>query len=179
MEIHVAAIKEKPHILSCGKQRTLMDGYQISFNSWLAYLCCHPPTTHELETPPNIIVTADVDCNSSIFDYLAITSMTLRHFMMPLTISLIMQPFDQYRASRYWAVAIQNTNVSQAALTEHDMIDGKLWQPDNVCATNGVKMASFTNRQPGLNYYVICLEGHRQKRWNAPFCDYTGARGHV
>jgi hypothetical protein len=40
-----------------------MDEYQIplEFNNELAYLCCHPPTPHELETLPQIIMTADGD----------------------------------------------------------------------------------------------------------------------
>jgi hypothetical protein len=47
-----------------------MDDYQIplDINNGLAYLRCRPPTTHELETLPHIIMTADVDWNPSIFD---------------------------------------------------------------------------------------------------------------
>jgi hypothetical protein len=70
MESHGADINEKPHLVPGGKQRILMDGYQIplDINNGLAYLRCRLPTTHELETLPHIIMTADIDWNPSIFD---------------------------------------------------------------------------------------------------------------
>jgi hypothetical protein len=70
MESHGADINEKLRLLPGGKQRIIMDDYQIplDINNGLAYLRCRPPTTHELETLPHIIMTADVDWNPSIFD---------------------------------------------------------------------------------------------------------------
>jgi hypothetical protein len=70
MESHGADINEKPRLLPGGRQRILMDDYQIplDINNGLAYLRCRPPNTHELETLPHIIMTADVDWNPSIFD---------------------------------------------------------------------------------------------------------------
>jgi hypothetical protein len=70
MESHGADINEKTRLLPGGKQRIIMDDYQIplDINNGLAYLRCRPPTTHELETLPHIIMTADVNWNPSIFD---------------------------------------------------------------------------------------------------------------
>jgi hypothetical protein len=48
MESHGADINEKPYLVPGGKQRILMDSYQIplDINNGLAYLRCRLSTTH-------------------------------------------------------------------------------------------------------------------------------------
>jgi hypothetical protein len=57
-------------VVTGGKQRILLDGYLImlDINNGMADLCCHPPTTRELETLPHIFMKADVNWNPIIFD---------------------------------------------------------------------------------------------------------------
>jgi hypothetical protein len=108
MESHGADINEKPRLLPGGKQRILTDDYQIplDINNGLAYLRCRPPTAHELETLPHIIMTADVDWNPSIFDN-DIDDVELFHDIEDDIIHH--GPFDQYGEYRYRTVSIHHT----------------------------------------------------------------------
>ena len=53
-----------------GKQRILMDGYQIplDFVNGLPYLQCRKPLQQEIETLPHIIMTSDMDWDPTIYD---------------------------------------------------------------------------------------------------------------
>jgi hypothetical protein len=158
MESHGADINEKPRLLPGGKQRILMDNYQIplDINNGLAYLRCRPPYTHELETLPHIIMTADVDWNPSIFD----NDIDDVETFFDTTDDIISHgPFDQYGEYRFRIVAIHDTSCEPdffdavEFLNYDDMIDDliDLWQPTNICGKYGVNMASVTNRQPDFN----------------------------
>jgi hypothetical protein len=70
MEAYGADINDKPRSLPGGKQRILMDGYQIplEFKNGLAYLRCRKPTEHELSQLPHIIMTSDANWDPSIYD---------------------------------------------------------------------------------------------------------------
>jgi hypothetical protein len=70
MEHYGADINEKSLRLPGGKQRILMDGYQIplDFHNGLPYLKCRIPTEDELNTLPHIIMTSDMDWDPSTYD---------------------------------------------------------------------------------------------------------------
>jgi hypothetical protein len=70
MEIHGADINDCSRILSGGKQRILMDGYQLplNFKNGLPYLRCPTPTEEELASLPHIVMTSDVDWDPSQYD---------------------------------------------------------------------------------------------------------------
>jgi Reverse transcriptase (RNA-dependent DNA polymerase) len=69
MEHYGAAIDDKSLCLG-GKQRIIMDGYQIplDFQNGLPYLPCRPPTKEEVHTLPHVIMTSDVDWDPSTYD---------------------------------------------------------------------------------------------------------------
>ena len=69
MEHYGAIVEDKSRRLG-GKQRILMDGYQIplDFHNGLPYLPCRPPTPEEVQTLPHIIMTSDIDWDPSIYD---------------------------------------------------------------------------------------------------------------
>jgi hypothetical protein len=58
MEAHGVDINERSKLLPGGKQRILIDGYQmpLDFENGLPYLWCHKPTTGELKSLPHIIM---------------------------------------------------------------------------------------------------------------------------
>jgi hypothetical protein len=70
MEAHDADINDKSQHLPCGKQRILIDGYQLplDFKNGLPYLRCRKPTDEELSSLPHIIMTSDVDWDPSKYD---------------------------------------------------------------------------------------------------------------
>ena len=70
MEHYGAEINDKSLRLPGGKQRIVMDGYQIplAFRNGLAYLKCRPPTDDEVDSLPHLIMTADVDWDPTTYD---------------------------------------------------------------------------------------------------------------
>ena len=70
MEAFGADINDRPRSLSGGKQRILMDGYQIplQFKNGLAYLPCRKPTADEIGLLPHVVMTSDVDWDPSLYD---------------------------------------------------------------------------------------------------------------
>jgi hypothetical protein len=96
-------------LLPCGKQHVLMNEYQIplDINNGLSYLHCCPTTSHDLETLPHNIMTADVDWNPNTFDndiddietFYDSTEEFMHH-----------GPFDRNGEHRYRIVAIDNTS---------------------------------------------------------------------
>ena len=69
MEHYGANIDDKSRQLG-GRQRILMDGYQIplDFHNGLPYLKCRKPTQAEVDDLPHIIMTADVDWDPTVYD---------------------------------------------------------------------------------------------------------------
>jgi hypothetical protein len=61
MEAHGADINDHSKLLPGGKQRTLIDGYQmpLDFKNGSPYLRCHKPTPGEIEFLRHIIMTSD------------------------------------------------------------------------------------------------------------------------
>jgi hypothetical protein len=70
MEAYGADINNRSCSLPSGKQRILVDGYQLplQFENGLPYLQCHKPTEHELSTLPHIVMTSDVEWEPSQYD---------------------------------------------------------------------------------------------------------------
>jgi len=70
MEAYGADINDRSRLLPGGKQRILIDGYQLplEFQNGLPYLRCRKPTASELESLPHIIMTSDVDWDPSQYD---------------------------------------------------------------------------------------------------------------
>jgi hypothetical protein len=70
MEAYGADINDRPRSLPGGKQRIVLDNYQIplDFKNGLAYLRCRKPTEDEIGLLPHIIMTSDVDWDPSIYD---------------------------------------------------------------------------------------------------------------
>jgi hypothetical protein len=71
MEHYGADINDRSSLLPGGKQRIVMDGYQIPLDivNGLPYLRCRKPTDDELAMLPHIIMTADVEWNPNIYDH--------------------------------------------------------------------------------------------------------------
>ena len=67
---HYGAVIDDKSLLLRGKQRILMDGYQIplDFHNGLPYLLCRAPTENEVNTLPHVIMTSDVEWDPSIYD---------------------------------------------------------------------------------------------------------------
>jgi hypothetical protein len=70
MEPFGADINDRHRSLPGGKQRVLMDGYQIplQFKNGLAYLLYRKPTEEELGLLPHEVMTSDVDWDPSLYD---------------------------------------------------------------------------------------------------------------
>jgi hypothetical protein len=70
MEAYGADINDRPRSLPGGKQRILIDGYQIplDFKNGLAYLRCRKPTAAELGLLPTVHMTSDVEWDPSTYD---------------------------------------------------------------------------------------------------------------
>ena len=70
MEDYGAVINDRPRTLSNGKQRIVMDDYQVplEFKNGLPYLHCRKPTKHEVANLPHVIFTADVDWDPTKYD---------------------------------------------------------------------------------------------------------------
>jgi hypothetical protein len=99
MEAYGADINDRPRSLPGGKQRILIDGYQIplDFKNGLAYLRCRKPTAAELGLLPTVLMTSDVDWDPSIYDT---TIENLAEFYDP-TLDVVDHdnPFDDYGES--------------------------------------------------------------------------------
>jgi hypothetical protein len=70
MEAHGADINDRSKLVPGGKQRILIDRYQmpLDFKNGLPYLWCRKPTPGELESLPHIIMTSDVEWHPSQYD---------------------------------------------------------------------------------------------------------------
>jgi hypothetical protein len=70
IEVHGADINDHSCLLPGGKQRILIDGYQLllDFKNGLPYLQCCKPTENELASLPHIVMTSDVDWDPCQYD---------------------------------------------------------------------------------------------------------------
>ena len=108
MEAYGADINDRSRLLPGGKQRILMDGYQMSleFKNGLAYLRCRKPTDEELCSLPHVIMTSDIDWDPSLNDNI-IENIEEFH---DTSIDDHEDPnFDQYGEYRHHTVAKHNT----------------------------------------------------------------------
>ena len=70
MEHYGADINDKPLRLKGGKQRIVLDSYQIplAFHNGLPYLKCRIPTQNEVASLPHLIMTSDIDWDPTTYD---------------------------------------------------------------------------------------------------------------
>jgi Reverse transcriptase (RNA-dependent DNA polymerase) len=110
MEDYGAEINDRSSLLPGGKQRILMDGYQIPLDivSGLPYLRCRKPTDDELATLPHIIMTSDVPWDPSVHDH---QFDGMEQFYDPSEDIIDNSPFDQYGEYRFRTVA--NHDIGQ------------------------------------------------------------------
>jgi hypothetical protein len=68
MEAFGADINDCSRLLPGGKQRIVIDGYQLplDFKNDLPYLSCRKPSEAELSSLPHIIMTSDVDWDPTL-----------------------------------------------------------------------------------------------------------------
>ena len=110
MEHYGAQIDDKSRRLPGGKQRILMDGYQIplDFHNGLAYLQCRPPTESELSSLPHIIMTSDVDWDPCIYDNQIVD---LDEFFDAQEEEVYDSPFDQFGDYRHRTIALHSVHL--------------------------------------------------------------------
>jgi hypothetical protein len=70
MEAFGPNINDRSRMPPWGKQRILVDGYQLplDFKNGLPYLRCRKPTEAELDLLPLIIMTSDVERDPTLYD---------------------------------------------------------------------------------------------------------------
>ena len=104
MEHFGADINDKSLRLPNGKQRILMDGYQIplDFHNGLPYLQCRPPTPDDLDTLPHVIMTSDVDWDPSSYDNVI---EDMHHFYDAKIDTVSDSPFDAHGNYRHRTIA--------------------------------------------------------------------------
>jgi hypothetical protein len=108
MEAHGADINDRSRILPGGKQRILIDGYQLplDFKNGLPYLQCQMPTTKERVSLPHIIMASDVEWDPSQYDK---EHDDLVDFCDPSEEDYEDENFDQYGEYRHHTVATHHT----------------------------------------------------------------------
>jgi hypothetical protein len=122
MEHYGAEINDKSLWLSGGKQRILMDGYQIplAFCNGLPYLPCWSPTATEVASLPHLIITSDVDCDPTTYENLIsdihIFHATEADFIHHST-------FDDCGNYRHRTAATHNTHPEPEYFDVHDYPD--------------------------------------------------------
>ena len=127
MEDYGAEINDRSSLLPGGKQRILMDGYQIPLDiiSGLPYLRCRKPTEDELATLPHIIMTSDVPWDPSVHDH---KFDDMEKFYDPSEEVVDDSPFDQYGEYRFRTVA--NHDIGKISNRDCFAIDQSPVKPD-------------------------------------------------
>jgi hypothetical protein len=122
MEAHGANINDRSRLLPGGKQRILIDGYQmpLDFKNGLPYLRCHIPTPGELESLPHIIMTSDVEWEPSQFDK---DLDDLASFYDPSEEYHEEQHFDQYGEYRHHIMAMHHLCLEEEFYDAREFID--------------------------------------------------------
>jgi hypothetical protein len=137
-----------------GKQRILVDGYQIplNFKNGLPYLCCRKPTEAELSSLPQIIMTSDVDWDPKQYD---ITFDGIKEFHVTSQVDFGHEHFDQYGEYQHWTAATHRF-VSEEDLFDTleyfeiaDILDDifDTLHPGNVCSTYVAHLSNVTPAQ--------------------------------
>jgi hypothetical protein len=108
MEAHGADINDRSCLLPGGKQRILMDGYQLplDFKNGMQHLRCRTPTEEELASLPHIVMISNVDWDPSHYDN---DIDNLADFHDPSEDDHENYHFDWYREYRHLTVATHST----------------------------------------------------------------------
>jgi hypothetical protein len=112
IEAYGANINDRSRLLPGGKQRILIDGYQLplDFKNGLAYLRCRKPNEEEVRSLPHIIMTADVDWDPSLYDN---DIVDLEKFHDTSEDENEEEHFNQYGEYRHRTVATHTTTVPE------------------------------------------------------------------
>ncbi|MFA9289401.1 MAG: reverse transcriptase domain-containing protein, partial [Weeksellaceae bacterium] len=104
MEAFGADINDRSRLLPGGKQRIVVDGYQLplDFKNGLPYLACRKPSEAELSSLPHIIMTSDIDWDPSIYDNVIDD---LEEFHDITVDDIAHEHFDQYGEYRHRTIA--------------------------------------------------------------------------
>jgi hypothetical protein len=113
MEHHGAEINDRSTLLSGGKQRIIMDNYQIPLDiiGGIPYLRCRIPTDEEVATLPNIIMTSDVEWDPSVDDH---HIDYMNKFYDETKDVVEYDNFDPYGEYRHRTVAVHDTTHDEA-----------------------------------------------------------------
>ena len=158
MEAYGAAINDRSRLLPGGKQRIVMDGYQIplDFTNGLPYLRCRKPNEAELSSLPHIIMTADTDWDPSIYDNV-IDNLEEFHDTSMDTVDHD-NPFDSNGEYRHRTVATHSTVKEEeffdaVEYTDYDdLVDDLIdtLNPECVNEIYDVKLTDVTNVKPNF-----------------------------
>ena len=160
MESFGADINDRSRLLPGGKQRILIDGYQLPLDiqNGLPYLQCRKPTEMELASLPHIIMTSDNDWDPSIYDN-DITDLEAFH---DVTVEdPIHEHFNQYGEYRHRTVATHNIIEEDEFFDANDYMDYDdqvddvidTLQPEIVADIYNVSVTEVSSREP--NYEVL------------------------
>jgi hypothetical protein len=103
-----------------GKQRILIDGYQLplDFKNGLPYLHCRKPAETEISSLPHIIMTSDVDWDPKQYD---ITFDEIEQFCDTSQVDFEHEHFDQYGEYRHWTIA------THSVVSEEEFFDALVY----------------------------------------------------
>jgi hypothetical protein len=157
MEAYGANINDRSRSLPGGKQRILVDGYQLplDFKNGLPYLRFRKPAEAELSSLPHIIMTSDVDWDPKQYD---ITFDEIEQFQDTSQVDFAHKHFDQYGEYRHQTVATRSL-VSEEEFFDaleyfkvtdivDDIID--MLRPDNVQSTYAAHLINITPAPPNF-----------------------------
>jgi hypothetical protein len=155
MEAYGADINDRSRLLPSGKQRIVIDGYQLplDFRNGLPYLRCRKPNEAELDSLPHIIMTSDVDWDPSLYDN---DIVDVEKFYDPLVKECEHENFNQYGEYRHRTVAIHNTTSEEEFfdavdfLNYEDLVDDLMdsFNPDVVNDIYDVNATDVSPVQP-------------------------------
>jgi hypothetical protein len=160
MEAHGADINDRSRHLPSGKQRILIDGYQLplDFKNGLPYFQCRKPTDEELSSLPHIIMTPDVDWDPSKYDK---DIDDIKKFHNPGEDDHEEYHFDQHGEYRHRTVANHHTYLEEEFydacefLDFDDKVDDLLdsVHPDAVSDIYGIHSSEVSKVTP--NYELL------------------------
>ena len=158
MEAYGADINDRSRMLPGGKQRILIDGYQLplDFKNGLPYLRCRKPTKGELGLLPHIIMTSDVDWDPSKYDNV-VDDLEAFH---DTSVDVIDHddPFDQYGEYRHRTVATHRMIPEEEFFDAHEYSDYDdyvddlmdLVYPDDMVNVYDVTLADVNKIKPNF-----------------------------
>jgi hypothetical protein len=168
MEAFDANINDQSQSLPGGKQRILMDGYQLplELKYGLPYLRCRKPTDEELSVLPHIILTYDVVWDPSLFDN---NNDIIQEFYEPVEeIPEHEYNFDQFGECQHRTVATHNVIPEEEFVDYDDLVDDQMenLHPESLSVLYDINLTNIAKLSLTLLYYARYLVGLQLKRFN-------------